>query len=104
LIILTSVNKAHKTTNRTVKTLKNFSINEIFVGMKASTSHLVTDEKTRAFASVSKDYNPIHLDEEYAKSSSFGKRLANGAIVASFFSALFAMKLLGVCCFHYHFN
>lgn len=63
--------------------------------MKASASHLITDEKIRAFAKISEDYNPIHLDDNYAKNSRFGKRLAHGAMVSSFFSSLFAMKLPG---------
>ena len=71
------------------------SINDIAVGMKASTSHTITDEKIRAFATISEDYNPIHLDEEYAKNSKFGRRIAHGAMVTSFFSALFAMELPG---------
>lgn len=75
--------------------VKNKVLECISVGMKASTSHLITDEKIRAFASISEDYNPIHLDEEYAKNSRFGKRLAHGAMVSSFFSSLFAMKLPG---------
>ena len=76
------------------------SIDSITIGMQASVSHVITDEKIRAFASLSEDYNPIHLDEEYAKNSSFGKRLAHGAMVASFFSALFAMKLPGPGCIY----
>lgn len=74
---------------------KGLSVNDITIGMKARTSHLITDEKIRAFAAISEDYNPLHIDEEYAKSSEFGKRIAHGAMVASFFSALFATKLPG---------
>lgn len=76
------------------------SINDISIGMKANTSHLITDKKIRAFANLSEDYNPIHLDEDYAKSTQFGKRLAHGAMVASFFSALFATKLPGPGCIY----
>lgn len=71
------------------------SISDISVGMKASAFHLITDEKIRAFATISEDWNPIHLDEKYAKNSKFGRRIAHGAMVASFFSALFAMELPG---------
>lgn len=74
---------------------KCLSVNDITIGMKAKASHLITDKKIRAFADISEDYNPLHIDEEYAKSSEFGKRIAHGAMVASFFSALFATKLPG---------
>lgn len=75
--------------------LKYKSINDISVGMKANVSHTITDEKIRAFATISEDFNPIHLDEKYAKNSKFGRRIAHGALVTSFFSALFAMELPG---------
>lgn len=75
--------------------VKNKVLESVSVGMKANATHLITDEKIRAFASISEDYNPIHLDDEYAKNSRFGKRLAHGAMVSSFFSSLFAMKLPG---------
>lgn len=71
------------------------SINDISIGMKANASHTITDEKIKAFATISEDFNPIHLDEEYAKNSKFGRRIAHGAMVTSFFSALFAMELPG---------
>ncbi len=74
---------------------KSMTIYDISVGMKASNKHLITNEKIRAFADISEDYNPIHLDDEYAKNSQFGKRLAHGALISSFFSTLFAMKLPG---------
>lgn len=74
---------------------KCISINDITVGMKARKSHVIIDEKIKAFAAVSEDYNPIHLDEDYAENSKFGKRLAHGAMIASYFSTLFAMKLPG---------
>ncbi|MEZ7500940.1 MaoC family dehydratase [Psychrobacter sp. Arc29] len=75
-------------------------ISNISIGMKESSTHLITDEKIKAFAQLSEDYNPIHLDDEYAKSSKFGKRLAHGAMISSFFSSLFAMKLPGSGCIY----
>lgn len=74
---------------------KTISLDNISLGMKANASHLITDEKIKAFAQISEDYNPIHLDDDYAKNSTFGKRVAHGAMVSSFFSSLFAMKLPG---------
>ena len=79
---------------------KNVTIDSISIGMKASSSHLITDEKIRAFAEISEDYNPIHLDEDYAKNSRFGRRIAHGAMISSFFSSLFAMQLPGPGCIY----
>ncbi len=61
-------------------------------------SHLVTDEDVRNFAAVSGDHNPVHLDEEYAKKSRFGQRIAHGLFGASFFSGLFGTRLPGRGC------
>jgi 3-hydroxybutyryl-CoA dehydratase len=53
----------------------------------------VTDELVRKFADVSGDYNPIHLDEEFAAKTRFGKRIAHGMLGASFISAVLGYKL-----------
>jgi 3-hydroxybutyryl-CoA dehydratase len=53
----------------------------------------VTDELIRKFADVSGDYNPIHLDEEFAAKTRFGKRIAHGMLGASFISAVLGYKL-----------
>ena len=61
---------------------------EIKVGDKFSTDRLVTDELIRKFADVSGDYNPIHLDEEAAKKTRFGRRIAHGMLSGAFISAV----------------
>jgi len=53
----------------------------------------VTDELIRKFADVSGDYNPIHLDEEFAAKTKFGKRIAHGMLGASFISAVLGYQL-----------
>ena len=61
---------------------------DIKVGDSFSTSRLVTDEIIRKFAEVSGDYNPIHLDEEFAAKTRFGKRIAHGMLSGAFISAV----------------
>ena len=58
------------------------------IGDTFSTSRLVTDELIRKFADVSGDHNPIHLDEEFAKTTRFGKRIAHGMLSGAFISAV----------------
>jgi 3-hydroxybutyryl-CoA dehydratase len=53
----------------------------------------VTDKLIRRFADVSGDHNPIHLDEEFAQTTRFGKRIAHGMLGASFISAVLGYKL-----------
>lgn len=74
------------------------SISEITIGMTASYSQTISIEDVNAFASISGDKNPVHLDEEYAANSRFKKRIAHGLLTASFFSALFGTKLPGTGC------
>ena len=55
----------------------------------------ITEEDVKQFSIISGDINPIHLDDEYAKRTRFGKRIAHGILVASHISALIANKLPG---------
>ncbi len=73
-------------------------IEEIEIGMSVSYSQTITDKDIKQFAEISGDYNPIHLDEEYAKKSRFKKRIAHGMMTASYFSALFGTKIPGEGC------
>ncbi len=66
---------------------------EIKIGDTFSVKKEVTDELIRQFADVSGDYNPIHLDEGFAKETRFGQRIAHGMLTASFISAVLGYKL-----------
>ena len=61
---------------------------DIKIGDKFSKTRVVTDELIRAFAEVSGDYNPIHLDDEFAKTTRFGRRIAHGMLSGAFISAV----------------
>ena len=63
------------------------------VGDTFTISREITDELIKNFAEVSGDYNPIHLDEEFAAGTRFGKRIAHGMLGASFISAVLGYKL-----------
>lgn len=60
----------------------------VAIGQQFSTSREVTDELVHRFAEVSGDYNPIHLDEEFAKTTRFGRRIAHGMLSGAFISAV----------------
>ena len=68
---------------------------DLAVGMDADHQHLVTDGDIRAFAALSGDYNPVHLDSAYAARTVFKDRIAHGILTAGFISAIFGMKLPG---------
>ncbi len=57
--------------------------------------HVFNEKDVILFSKLSLDENPIHLDEEYAKTTIFGKRIVHGLLVSSLFSGVIANKLLG---------
>jgi 3-hydroxybutyryl-CoA dehydratase len=63
------------------------------VGFKATETIKVTDKMVRQFAELSGDYNPIHLDDDYAKSTRFKKRIAHGMILGALVSRLLTEKI-----------
>ena len=58
------------------------------IGEKFSTSKQITDQVVRSFAELSGDFNPIHLDDEFAKTTQFGRRIAHGMISGALISAV----------------
>lgn len=61
---------------------------ELKVGDTFSKSREITDELIRQFAEISGDYNPLHLDDEFAKTTRFGKRIAHGMLSGAFISGV----------------
>jgi len=74
---------------------EGFSIEELTVGQSASMSKTVTEADIVMFAGVTGDFNPAHIDAEYAAESMFKERIAHGMLSAGFISATIAMKLPG---------
>lgn len=54
-----------------------------------------SSEEVLAFANISGDMNPVHIDEEYASKTIFKKRIVHGILVSGLFSALIANELPG---------
>lgn len=69
---------------------------EINIGDEASISKVITDEDIVKFSEVSLDKNPLHLDDEFAEKTMFGKRIAHGFLGASLISAVLGTKLPGI--------
>lgn len=61
---------------------------DLKIGDTFSTEKQITDAVVRAFAELSGDFNPIHLDDEFAKNTQFGKRIAHGMISGALISAV----------------
>jgi 3-hydroxybutyryl-CoA dehydratase len=70
-------------------------IEEIEIGMSRSLSKTIGDAEIRAFAEVSSDHNPVHLDDAYARDTIFEGRIAHGMLTAALISAVIGEQLPG---------
>jgi acyl dehydratase len=70
-------------------------ITHINVGSTASITAIFTEKHLVDFSVLSQDFNPIHLDSEFAEKSIFGRKIVHGMLVASLFSGLLGSKLPG---------
>jgi 3-hydroxybutyryl-CoA dehydratase len=74
---------------------QGYAIDALKPGMSATYERTVTVADIDAFAAVSGDHNPVHLDDAYAKTTMFKGRIAHGMLGASFISTAIASKLPG---------
>lgn len=65
------------------------------VGDTDALTKTITDDDIRAFADLTTDYNPVHLDDDFAKTTRFGRRIAHGMLSAGLISAVLANRLPG---------
>ena len=65
------------------------------IGDSAEITKTIEQSDIDAFARVTGDHNPVHVDEEFAKTTRFGQRIAHGMLTASLISAVLANKLPG---------
>ena len=70
-------------------------IEDLEVGMTRRLEKTIQDYDIRAFAEISTDHNPVHLDEEYAHQTIFGGRIAHGMLTAALISAVIGEQLPG---------
>ncbi|MEP7290713.1 MAG: MaoC family dehydratase [Chloroflexota bacterium] len=65
------------------------------VGDSASRTKTMTDADVQDFARASGDSNPVHLDDAYAATTPFGRRIAHGMLTGSLISAVLGNDLPG---------
>lgn len=80
--------------------LNSFSFKDIKIGDTYSFERFIDAKLVKSFASLSGDYNPLHMDKPYAAHAQFGGRIAHGMLLASFFSALVGMLCPGIGCLY----
>jgi 3-hydroxybutyryl-CoA dehydratase len=67
----------------------------IEIGQRASLTRVISDDDIEAYAKLTGDHNPLHVDEAFAVRSRFGRRVAHGLLSAGLISALLGTRLPG---------
>jgi 3-hydroxybutyryl-CoA dehydratase len=73
---------------------------DLAVGMEASYAKKITNEDVLAFADLSGDTNPVHLNDAFAAGTIFKKRIAHGFLTGALFSTVLGTKLPGPGCIY----
>jgi len=75
--------------------MQGLFLEELSVGQSADLVRTVGEADIIAFAAVTGDNNPVHLDADYAATTSFGERIAHGMLSAGYISAVIGTQLPG---------
>lgn len=70
-------------------------LEDLEIGQSDSFQKTVTESDVYSFAGITGDMNPFHINEEFCKTTKFGKRLIHGALLNGMVSAVLGMKLPG---------
>lgn len=76
--------------------MNSLTIEQIKIGDKAETKKFFIESDVLDFARISTDYNPAHVDADYAEKTIFKKQIVHGMLVGSLFSSLFGVQLPGL--------
>jgi len=77
------------------KAPQHLTLDDLKPGFEATLSHTVTQADLDAFAALTGDYNPVHMDAEFARQQGFGKPVVHGMLTSSFISTMVGMLLPG---------
>lgn len=68
---------------------------QLKIGQSYAMSRAFTRQDVMDFAKLSHDFNPLHMDAEYARSTRFGQLIVPGILTASLFSAIIGTRFPG---------
>ena len=72
-----------------------YTFDEIDIGLTKEFQITITESMVNNFAKLTGDFSPIHMDEDYASTTTFQKRVVHGMLLASFLSKIDGMYLPG---------
>ncbi len=75
--------------------MQGFYFEDLTEGQSAELTRLASAAVVDAFADLTGDINPVHLDETYARTTSFGQRIAHGMLGAAYISAVVGTRRPG---------
>lgn len=75
--------------------MQGFHFEDLSIGQSAEITRVVGAADIDAFAAVSGDDNPVHVDADYAKTTSFQERIAHGMLSGAYISAVLGTRLPG---------
>ncbi|MFP8966057.1 MaoC family dehydratase [Pokkaliibacter sp. CJK22405] len=70
-------------------------LEDLTIGMKDELAKTVTETDITLFAGITGDFNPVHINEEFASQTNFGQRIAHGMLAGGFISAVLGTRLPG---------
>lgn len=81
--------------------MNDYKFSDLFVGMKESFKVTITEDMQEGFLNITKDENPMHIDDKYAIQNGYEGKIVYGLLTSSFFSTLAGVYLPGrKCLFH----
>ena len=75
--------------------LSEYTFDEIEIGLTKQFQITITESMIDDFAKLTGDFSPIHMDKDYASTTTFEKRVVDGMLLASFLSKIVGMYLPG---------
>ncbi len=74
---------------------QSVSFGEIAVGALYEIRHNLTQQDVHSFSALTDDFNPVHIDRDFARQTSFGKPVVYGMLTAAFISTMIGMVIPG---------
>jgi len=80
--------------------LTGFQFEDLYVGMKGVYARTITETDIVMFAGISGDNNPVHMNEEFARQTQFGSRIAHGMLSACYITTVLGTRMPGPGCIY----
>jgi len=75
--------------------MNGYCFEELSCGLSATFAKTITEADVGAFAGITGDFNPVHVNAEYARGTNFHSRIAHGLLTAGLLSAVLGTRLPG---------